>query len=164
MWLIVFARGRCPLAAAPAAPPTLPFAIEFFLTRLDPDTELPLTLSRRPVLGREEVVLVICSFCWWRRRRSLRAKHRVHSGHSNGFSFVCDLSCLFRCSRRANDLPQVPQTCGLGLSVFGGGNCFVAPFCVLFESDLVSFFSTCFTSEDLVSESAFVTFSDCMLL
>lgn len=42
-----------------------------------------------------------------------------------------DLSCRFKCSRRANDLVQVAQIWGLGLSVFGGGNCaalFDAPF------------------------------------
>ena len=35
---------------------------------------------------------------------------------------MCDLSCRFKCSKRANDLEQVAQTWGLGLSVFGGGN------------------------------------------
>lgn len=58
------------------------------------------------------------SFCWWRRSRSRRAKHRLHSGHSNGFSLVWERSWRLRCSRRANDLWQVPQTWGRGFSVF----------------------------------------------
>ena len=45
----------------------------------------------------------------------------MHCGHSKGFSFVWDLSCRFRCSSLANDRLHVPQTCGLGLSVLGGG-------------------------------------------
>lgn len=70
------------------------------------------------------------SFCWCRSRRSLRAKHLVHSWHSKGFSLVCDRSCRFRCSSLAKERPQVPQTCGLGLSVLGGGNWpFETPFC-----------------------------------
>jgi len=34
---------------------------------------------------------------------------------------VCERSCRFRCSRRAKERWQVAQTCGRGLSVFGGG-------------------------------------------
>lgn len=66
-------------------------------------------------------MVVWWSFCWWRSRRSRRAKHLVHSGHSNGFSLVWDRSCRFKCSSRAKERWQVAQTCGRGLSVFGGG-------------------------------------------
>ena len=125
---MVLALGLACAAPMPPEPPTLLLAIEFLRTRAFVD-EAPLTLSRRAFRGRDEVVFVMCNFCWCRSSRSLLAKHLVHSGHSNGFSLVCDRSCLFRCSSRAKDLPQVPQTCGRGLSVFGGGNCpFEVPF------------------------------------
>lgn len=66
-------------------------AIEFFRTREFEAVEAALTLSRLPFRG-----LVCpwakCSFCWCLSSRSRLAKHLVHSGHSNGFSFVCDLS------------------------------------------------------------------------
>lgn len=78
-------------------------------------------LSRRALRGLEEVAPWACNFCWCRRRRSRRAKQRLHWGHSKGFSFVCERSWRFRCSRRAKERLQVPQTCGRGLSVFGGG-------------------------------------------
>lgn len=81
IWLKVFARG---LVLAEAA-----FATEFFRTR-PPVT--PAALSLRPPRGLEEGVVVECSFCWCRSSRSRLAKHLVHSGHSKGFSFVCDLS------------------------------------------------------------------------
>lgn len=124
-WLIVF---RLALGCIGLRPFRLPLAIEFLRT-LPFDTAL-LTLSLRPLRGREDVLPMACSFCWCRRSRSRRAKHRVHSWHSNGFSFVCDRSCLFRCSSLAKERPQVPQTCGLGLSVLGGGNWpLEAPFC-----------------------------------
>jgi hypothetical protein len=97
-----------------------PLAIEPFRTRPGPPAVLLVALSRR-FRGLEEGVVVICSFCWCRRRRSRRAKHLAHSGHSKGFSFVWERSCRFRCSSRANARSQVPQTCGLGLSVLGGG-------------------------------------------
>ena len=115
-WPSVFARGLPP--AAPVAIPAL--AIEPFLTR--PPLTGPLVLSRLLFLGRLEGLFVKCSFCWCRRSRSRRAKHLLHSWHSNGFSLVCERSCLLRCSNLANERPQVPQTCGRGLSVFGGGN------------------------------------------
>ena len=103
--LIVFARGRIVLPAAPPA-----FTVEFFRTLPAAVAVVLLVLSRLPFLGREEGVVVIWSFCWWRNRRSRLAKHLVHSGHSNGFSFVWDLSCLLRCSSLANERPQVPHT------------------------------------------------------
>ena len=137
MWLIVFLR-LC-VCAEPIAPGKVPLAIEFFRTR-PPETEAPPTLSRRPDRGRDEVAPVMCSFCWWRRSKSRRAKHRVHSGHSKGFSLVCERSCRLRCSNRANDRPQVPHTCGRGLSVLGGGKCaFDEVFCAaeLFSLDVV---------------------------
>lgn len=84
-----------------------------------------LALSRR-FRGRDDGVVVICSFCWWRRSRSRRAKQRVHSEHSNGFSFVCERSWRLRCSSRANERVQVAQMCGRGLSVFGGGKAVAA--------------------------------------
>lgn len=117
-WLMVLARGLIPTFP--------PFATEFLRTRPGPP---PLVLSRRLLfLGRDEGVVVMWSFCWCLRSRSRRAKHLVHSGHSNGFSFVCERSWRLRCSNRANDLEQVPQTCGLGLSVLGGGKLpFVLP-------------------------------------
>lgn len=59
---------------------------EFFLTFDAVDAVLA-TLSLR-FLGRELGVVVIWSFCWCLSRRSRLAKHRVHSGHSNGFSLV----------------------------------------------------------------------------
>lgn len=61
MWLIVFARGLCPLVPVAEEPMPLPVAIEFLRT-LPLETAL-LTLSRLPLLGRDEVVLVMCSFC-----------------------------------------------------------------------------------------------------
>lgn len=111
----MFARGL--IAAAPFA------ETEFF--RIFAVVAVLLALSRR-FRGREEGVVAMCSFCWCLNNRSRRAKHLVHSGHSNGFSLVWDRSCLFRCSSRANDLWQVPHMCGLGLSVFGGGKMFAA--------------------------------------
>jgi hypothetical protein len=124
MWLIVLARGRTLLAAMLEDAPLPLLATEFFRTLLLlPEAAAPLTLSLLPARGREDAGLVMCNFCWWRSNRSRRAKHLVHSGHSKGFSFVCDRSCRFRCSSLANDLLQVPQTCGRGLSVLGGGNC-----------------------------------------
>lgn len=113
MWLIVFARGRGPVFMDD---PML--LVEFLRTRLALP-EMLLVLSRR-LRGREEGVVVMCSFCWCRKSRSRRAKHLVHSGHSNGFSFVCDRSWRFRCSNRAKERLQVVQTCGLGLSVLTG--------------------------------------------
>jgi hypothetical protein len=101
-------------AAAAPGPATL-----FFRTRPAPGVA-PLALSRR-LRGRDDGVVVWCSFCWCRNNRSRRAKHREHSGHSNGFSLVCDRSWRFRCSSRANERWHVPQMCGRGLSVFGGG-------------------------------------------
>ena len=80
-----------------------------------------LVLSRLDPLCREVGMAVMWSFCWCLRSRSRLAKHLVHSGHSNGFSFVCDRSCRLRCSSRAKDRLHVAQICGLGLSVFGGG-------------------------------------------
>jgi hypothetical protein len=97
------------------------FAIEFLRTRAEPPGAVLLVLSRLAPLCRDAAKAVMCSFCWCRNNRSRLAKHRVHSGHANGFSFVCDRSCRFRCSRRAKDRVHVAQTCGLGLSVFGGG-------------------------------------------
>ena len=61
--------------------------IPFFLTR----PELTL-LSRRLVLGRDEGVVAVCSFCWCRNSKSRLAKLREHSGQVNGFSLVCDRS------------------------------------------------------------------------
>ena len=120
-WLMVFALGLMeaalvPAAAAAAAPGP---ATLFFRTRPAPGVA-PLALSRR-LRGRDDGVVVWCSFCWCRKSRSRRAKHREHSGHSNGFSLVCDRSWRFRCSSRANERWHVPQMCGRGLSVFGGG-------------------------------------------
>lgn len=143
IWLIVWARGRTLLAAIPfdAALPLL--ATEFLRALLVPPVAgAPLTLSLRPARGREDAGFVMCSFCWWRKRRSRRAKHLVHSGHSKGFSFVCERSWRFRCSSLANDLLHVPQTCGRGLSVLGGGNCAV-PFCGLALSLAMALPTTC---------------------
>lgn len=122
IWLIVFARGRTLFAPTPPELPAPLLATEFLRTLLLPETEAPLTLSLLPARGREDVGFVMCNFCWCRNSRSRLAKHLVHSGHSNGFSLVCDRSCRFRCSSLANDLVHVAQTCGRGLSVFGGGN------------------------------------------
>lgn len=55
---MVFALGRG--CAAPIPDPATP-AVEFLRTRVGPAA--PLTLSRRPLRGREDVVLVMCSFC-----------------------------------------------------------------------------------------------------
>lgn len=110
-WLSVFARGRIAVE--------LVLTMEFLRTR---PFAIPVVLSLRALRGLDDGVVVEWSFCWCRNSRSLRAKHRVQDGHSKGFSFVCDRSCRFKCSRRANDLMQVVQTCGLGLSVLGGGN------------------------------------------
>lgn len=82
---------------------------------------IPVVLSRRPFRGLEDAAPAWCSFCWCRNKRSRLAKHLVHCGHSKGFSFVWERSCRFRCSSLANERPQVPHTCGLGLSVLGGG-------------------------------------------
>jgi hypothetical protein len=95
-----------------------PLATEFFRTLFGPAVVLA-TLSRL-FLGLEEGVVVMWSFCWCRNKRSRRAKHLAHSGHSNGFSFVCERSWRLRCSKRAKHLWHVPHTWGLGLSVFGG--------------------------------------------
>ena len=59
MWLIVFALGlECPIA------PTLAFATEFLRTFAAPAADVPLTLSRLPALGFDDVfVFVMCSFC-----------------------------------------------------------------------------------------------------
>jgi hypothetical protein len=118
-WLMVFARGRIP-PPRPAGPPT-PLDTEFLRTRPEGLGGKPVVLSLRALRGREFVAPCWCSFCWCRSSRSRRAKHRAHWGHSNGFSFVCERSCRFRCSRRANDRVQVVQMCGRGLSVLGGG-------------------------------------------
>lgn len=112
-WLMVFALGRIePLASGL-------FAVEFLRTLEDPLGAVLLVLSLRR--ARDEGGVVMCSFCWCLNKRSRRAKHRVHSLHANGFSLVWERSCLFKCSNRAKDLVQVAQTCGLGLSVLGGG-------------------------------------------
>jgi hypothetical protein len=96
--------------------------MEFLRTLLAPaPAGAPEVLSRRPFRGREDGVEVMCSFCWCRSNRSRRAKQRAQSGHSKGFSLVWERSWRFRCSNRANERPQVVQTCGLGLSVLGGG-------------------------------------------
>lgn len=109
-------------------------AVEFLRTRaFDP----PATLSRRPPLGREDGVVVECSFCWCRRSRSLLAKQRVHSEQAKGFSLVCDRSCRLRCSSLAKERMQVVQTWGRGLSVFGGGNCGAAGMVDEEELDLI---------------------------
>jgi len=121
MWLIVFARGLMLDVPAAAIPPVTLLAIEFLRTLPETVGGIPVVLSLRPLRGLVDVAPCWCSFCWCRNSRSRRAKHLVHCGHSNGFSFVCDLSCRFRCSSLANDRLHVPQTCGLGLSVFGGG-------------------------------------------
>ena len=84
-WLIVFARGR--IDAAPVATLLL-LATEFLRTLPEPFAAVLLALSRLPFLGREDGVVVICNFCWCRKSKSRRAKHLVHSGHSNGFSLV----------------------------------------------------------------------------
>jgi hypothetical protein len=115
---MVLALGRTD--GAPGAPEPPP-ATDDFRTLPGP---LPLTLlvlSRLPARGLDDGVLDMCSFCWCLKSRSRRAKHLVHSAHSKGFSFVWERSWRFRCSNLANDLEQVPQTWGLGLSVFGGG-------------------------------------------
>ena len=111
-----------------AGPPMLP-ATEFLRILPELFGGSPVVLSLRPVRGREEVAPCWCSFCWWRSSRSRRAKQRVHCGHSKGFSLVCERSWRFRCSRRANERWQVPQTCGRGLSVFGGGRGGLFVFC-----------------------------------
>ncbi len=118
IWLIVFARGRIAAPAVAFTPATL-----LFRARLWPwpwPWVTLLALSRR-FRGLEDGVVDWCSFCWWRSSRSRRAKHLVHSGHSNGFSLVWERSWRFKCSNRAKDRRQVVQTCGRGLSVFGGG-------------------------------------------
>lgn len=65
-WLKVFARGRMAWFGGAA--------MEFLRTLA---FETPATLSRRPFLGLDEGVVVECNFCWWRKSRSLLAKHRV---------------------------------------------------------------------------------------
>lgn len=114
---MVLARGRM---GGPPSPPTL-LETEFLRTRPEGLGGKPVVLSLRALRGREEVAPCWCSFCWCRRSRSRRAKQRWHCGHSNGFSLVCERSCRFRCSSRANDRVHVVQMCGRGLSVFGGG-------------------------------------------
>ena len=84
--------------------------MEFLRTRLAGVPEAAPVLSRRPFLGRDDGVEVIRNFCWWRSRRSRRAKHLEHSGHSKGFSLVCERSWRFRCSSRANERLHVVQT------------------------------------------------------
>ncbi len=111
---MVLALGR--MLEAPDA-----VAVEFFRTLAGPLVMVLLVLSRRPFLGFDDGVVLACSFCWCRNNRSRRAKHRVHSLHSKGFSLVCDLSWRFRCSSLAKDLVHTVQTCGRGLSVFGAG-------------------------------------------
>jgi hypothetical protein len=111
-WLSVLARGLMFVVAL--------LAVEFLRTRVVPP---PATLSRRLPRGREGGLDVECNFCWCRSSKSRRAKHLVHSEQAKGFSFVCDLSCRFKCSSRAKDRIHVVHTCGRGLSVFGGGNC-----------------------------------------
>lgn len=91
MALMVLARGRM-LPVPGMMPPTL-LEMEFLRTRF---VELvggrPVVLSRRALRGRVEVAPCWCSFCWWRRSKSRRAKHLEHWGHSKGFSLVCDRS------------------------------------------------------------------------
>ena len=82
---MVLALGLIVLAAWP------PVAIDPFLTRPVVAAVLLAALSRR-FRGLDDGVVVICSFCWCRSNRSRRAKHLAHSGHSKGFSFVCDRS------------------------------------------------------------------------
>lgn len=77
-------------------------------------------LSVSPFLASLSVLFVLipeCSFCWWRRTKSLLAKQRPHAAHWNGFSLVCDLSWRFKCSSLANPRVHVVQMWGLGLSV-----------------------------------------------
>jgi hypothetical protein len=104
---------------APPSPPTLD--TEFLRTRPGALGGMPVVLSLRALRGRELVEPCWCSFCWCRNSRSRRAKHLAHWGHSNGFSFVCERSCRFKCSSLANDRVQVVQMCGRGLSVLGWG-------------------------------------------
>ena len=104
----------------PVVPEVL-FAIEFLRTLVEPPGAALLVLSRLAPLCLDGGKAVKCSFCWCLKSKSRRAKHRVHSGQAKGFSFVWERSCRFKCSRRAKDRPQVAQTWGLGLSVFGGG-------------------------------------------
>jgi len=100
---MVFARGLMePGAVAPGAEVAAALGPAMLFFRALLWTGAPLVLSRR-FLGRDEGVVVWWSFCWCRKRRSRRAKHLVHSGHANGFSLVCDLSCRLRCSSLAND-------------------------------------------------------------
>lgn len=105
---MVLARGLMILAPPLAAPALLD--IEFLRTRAVELGGRPVVLSLRPFRGRVLAAPCWWSFCWCRRRRSRRAKHLVHWGHSNGFSFVCDRSCRFRCSSRANERVHVVQT------------------------------------------------------
>lgn len=100
-----------PFTPPPPPPPPPP------VTRTGPTLD-ELCLRFRGLAGG---VVPTCSFCWCRRRRSRRAKQRVHSGHSKGFSFVWERSWRLRCSRRANERPHVVHTWGLGLSVLGSG-------------------------------------------
>ena len=59
-WLIVLALGRIePLIF----PTPLLFAIEFLRTLPEAGPAVLLTLSRRAVRGREDGVVVMCSFC-----------------------------------------------------------------------------------------------------
>lgn len=60
---MVFARGLDDAAPVPFRLLAALFAVEFFLTRPPPVVDVPLTLSRLAALGRDDVVLVICSFC-----------------------------------------------------------------------------------------------------
>lgn len=78
-WLMVLARGLMLLLLLLLVPP---LAIEFLRT-----LEL-LVLSLRAFLGRDDGVVVMCSFCWCLKSRSRLAKHLVQSGHSKGFSLV----------------------------------------------------------------------------
>jgi hypothetical protein len=112
-WVIVFARGLIEVAGALDAV-GLGRTTLFLRARLWPGAT-PLAEPRR-FRGRDEGIEVWCSFCRWRSSRSLRAKRLEHSGHSKGFSLVWERSCRLRCSNRANERWQVPQTCGRGLS------------------------------------------------
>jgi hypothetical protein len=134
-WVIVFARGLIEVAGALDAV-GLGRATLFLRARLWPGAT-PLAEPRR-FRGRDEGIEVWCSFCRWRSSRSLRAKHREHSGHSKGFSLVWERSCRLRCSNRANERWQVPQTCGRRLSVLGGIFAGALMFGVIVSAGMVS--------------------------
>lgn len=117
---MVFARGLTVPPPILPEDPAVPLAADD-LRAFDEDVDMPLVLSLREALARPDGAPVKWSFCWWRSKRSRRAKHLVHSGHSKGFSLVCDRSWRLRCSSLANDLAHAPHTCGLGLSAFKAG-------------------------------------------